>query len=684
MTINLGRAAVGAVLVQALLAGTSLAAGPCPALTVADTHGLVGQFPQQFELAELEQAAGCTLTFSENPEIAALNARIGDNPATLPPVAARLPAEPLVVLPYQEIGTYGGTLHGLSNATEAGTSDVLSLRHVNLVRYADDLQTVVPNVAKSWQWNDDYTVLTVSLREGHKWSDGAPFTADDIVFWYNDLILNDNIYPRTPARWLFDGRPMRVDALDATTVQFTLPVPSPGLLNRFAVDYGQPFQPKHFLSRFHIAYNPDADALAAAQGFEGWGELLNNYYGGSDWKDVPSPLIDQSDDVVVPTLESHVLVAESSGGRTVVANPYFHMVDTAGNQLPYISVIDERYVPDKEVRNLKITSGEVDYKVQATYIEDFPLYKENEGNGDYTVHLAPSLGETVFYAWNTTHKDEGLRAIFNDVRFRQAMSLALDRDEINDVVYLGQGQAEQAVPADPRTVTFVTLEHRKAFTEFDPERADQLLTEAGLIDHDRDGLRERPDGSPLVILLQYSNQGSPVRLHELASDNWRQVGVRVDIKEVTSDEYRANASTNDLDMTAWRNDNVSAPTISQNTWRLVPTAGDYFNPDTGWEWANWFASNGTEGIEPPEDVKRLHALAEAFTRHPIGSDESNRIGTEITDIHIANLWKVGTVGGVKAPIIQHNRIGNFQPFKAVTYDYYWSYPYRAQQWFLKR
>ena len=157
-------------------------AAECPAITVADPMGLAaGAFPQQYDLAEFEAAANCTLTFQENPAIGDLNARIRGNPA-LPPLAERLPSEPLVVAPYNEIGRYGGTFDVLSNATEAGTSDFLSVRHVNLVRYSDDLQTVVPNIAKSWEWNDDYTQLTFTLRKGHRWSDGAPFTAEDVKF----------------------------------------------------------------------------------------------------------------------------------------------------------------------------------------------------------------------------------------------------------------------------------------------------------------------------------------------------------------------------------------------------------------------------------------------------------------------------------------------------------------------
>ncbi|MEZ4733166.1 MAG: ABC transporter substrate-binding protein [Caldilineaceae bacterium] len=270
-------------------AAVSTTDGGCPTVTVADMLGVAaGAFPQQYDLAEFQELAGCELAFSENPAIAELNGRITGNPDSLPTVAERLPAEPLVIAPYDQIGVYGGILDGLSNATEAGTSDLLSVRHVNLVRYADDLQTIVPSVAKGWEWNEDFTQLTFFLRQGHKWSDGQPFTAEDISFWYNDLISNRELFPEHPGVWVFGGEPMTVEAVDATTVRFTFPTPAPGVLSFFAVAYIQPFQPKHFLSQFHIDYNPDANTLAEEAGLASWTELLNRYFGGSDWKDVPS------------------------------------------------------------------------------------------------------------------------------------------------------------------------------------------------------------------------------------------------------------------------------------------------------------------------------------------------------------------------------------------------------------
>ncbi|ARE38806.1 Oligopeptide ABC transporter, periplasmic oligopeptide-binding protein [Rhodovulum sp. P5] len=673
-----------------LLSGAALvfalpALADCPAVTVADMGGLTPDYPEQFELAEFEAKAGCDLAFAQNPAIAEMNGRIVGNGA-LPALEERLPEEPLVVAPYEAIGQYGGTLTGLSRGTESGTSDLLSVRHVNLVRYSDDLQTIVPNVAKSWAWNDDFTELTFTLRKGHKWSDGAPFTAEDVAFWYNDVLMNPAVIEKAPGRWLFDGKPATVEVLDDVTVKFTFPVAQPNLMNRWAIDYGQTFLPKHFLGKYLDKYNADAAALREKDGFADESEAVNFYYGNSDWKDVPSPLMKDAEKAtslaaaVMPTLESHIVIEENTEGRHLVANPYFHMVDTAGNQLPYINEINEEYVPEREVVNLRIMNGEVTWKQQAMQLNDFPLLKENEAKGDYTVVLAPTLGQTPYYSFNRTHKDPVLRQIFNDVRFSRAMSMGLDRDEINEIVYLGQGRPMQTAATEYKTVPFLSAEDLMDYVAYDVEAANALLDEMGL-ERGGDGMRMRPDGKPLAIRIVFASQGTASQLHELTAGYWNDLGVQVDVREVTSDEYRAAANANEVDVLTWKNDGVSGPNISQDvTDAIFP--GDPFNPKGHADWATWIETDGASGTEPPAYIKRLFAAAAEFTKHPLGSDESNKLGAEIMQIHLDNMIKIGVVADIPEPIVYANALKNVPTFTAKAYDYYWTYPYRPQQWFL--
>ncbi len=171
---------------------------------------------------------------------------------------------------------------------------------------------------------------------------------------------------------------------------------------------------------------------------------------------------------------------------------------------------------------------------------------------------------------------------------------------------------------------------------------------------------------------------------ELVRDYWTVVGVRVDLKEVTSDEYRASGNNNDLDLTTWKYDGNAGPTISQDTTVFVPPFGDFFNPGTGAKWATWKQTDGAEGVEPPADIQKLWELSERFIQAEFGSDTSNEIGAEIVKIHTDNMLKIGTVGDIVAPFLWRNDLQNVKPIKSKTYDFYWTYPYRPSQWWLEQ
>jgi len=662
---------------------TEALAAACPAVTVAKDMGIKGKYPQQFELAEFEKLAGCKLTFSENPDIGKLNGRIRGNPS-LPPLAKRMPQEPLVVAPYDEIGKYGGTFDVLSNATEAGTSDFLSVRHVNLVRYSDDLTTVVPNIAKDWKWNADFTQLTFYLRKGHRWSDGAPFTAEDVKYWYDNLALNPDVMEKAKDYVLVAGERMEVVVVDPQTVVFNLPAPKPGLIAHFATSFAQGFQPKHFLGKWDPKLNPDADKMAKAAGFENGLEVISNYYGNSDWTDTPSPLLRSPDKVanlpadVVPTLESHLTIADTTDGRHLVANPYFHMVDTAGNQLPYISEQDEIYINENEVRILKLVNAEVDYKEQSLQLASAPLLLENQEKGDYTIDLRPEITISTF-AFNVTSENLEKRKVFGDLRFRQAMSVAINREEINEVAYFGMGEARQYTGFSPNP-DFVDPKWAQHFTQYDPKMANSLLDDIGMKDTDGDGFRELPNGDKIVINLQFSTQGIPGQTVELVGQHWSNVGIKTTVKEVTPDEFRSAQSSNKLDVTMWRKGQPIAITLGNNElW--VPPYSDYFGSRTGMLWAEWVDSKGASGVEPPDYAKQLIADVNAFQSAPVGTPESNKLGARMVANLTGNLLFIGAVKA-PAPIYHRNALKNFHSFKTHSYEYYRAYPYRGVQWFL--
>lgn len=667
----------------ALLAWPMTAFANCPGITVADMGGIApGAFPQQYDLEEFQTAAGCTMEFSENPAIADLNGKIRGNP-DMPALADRLPAEPLVVVPYDSVGKYGGTLDALSNATEAGTSDFLSTRHVNLVRYSDDLETIVPNIAKSWEWNDDYTQLTFHLRKGHKWSDGAPFTSADVKFWYDNLALDQNVIEKPKDYVLVAGERMTIDTPDDQTVVFNLPAPKPGLLAHFATHFGQGFQPKHFLGRFHPEINPDADKLAADLGFANGYEVIKAYFGNSDWTDTPTPQLNSPDKVAnmpadtMPTLESHILIRDTTEGRHFVANPYFHMVDTTGQQLPYINEQDEIYANDQEVRLLKLVNGEADYKTQSLQLADAPLLLENQEKGGYSIQLKPKIAMHAV-SFNVTSADEEKRKVFGDFRFRKAMSIAINREELNQTAYFGEGVIQQYTGFSPLP-DYIDAKWKTFAAEFDPDGAKALLDEVGVVDADGDGFRDLPNGQPLVLNLQFATQGIAGQVVELIGQHWSNVGINTTVKEITPDEYRSAQSSNQLDVGLWEKGQPTGIILGNNElW--VPPFENYFAHRTGMLWAEWVDSAGASGVEPPDYVKALVADINALQSTPAGTDEFKAIANRMVENMTGNLLFIGTAL-TPDPIYHRNSLKNFTEFKTASYEYYRTYPYRAHQWY---
>ncbi|MFA9419493.1 MAG: ABC transporter substrate-binding protein, partial [Gammaproteobacteria bacterium] len=605
----------------------------------------------------------------------------------LPALADRLPQEPLVVAPYDSIGKYGGTFDALSNATESGTSDFMAIRHVNLVRYSDDLETIVPNVAKGWEWNDDFTQLTFFLRKGHKWSDGAPFGAADVEFWYENLAIDTNVREKPKDYVLVGGKPMTVDVIDAQTVRFNLPSPKPGLLSHFANHYAQGFQPKHFLGQWHPAVNPDADANAKKLGFENGYAAIAAYYGSSDWMDTPTPMLTNPGGNLAdlpahahPTLESHIVVAESTEGRHFVANPYFYMVDTAGNQLPYINEQDELYVGESEVRLLKLVNGEVSYKAQALNLDYMPLLMENQEKGNFTMELKPEVAIPTF-AFNVTSENMEKRKVFGDLKFRQAMSVAINRDEINEVVFFGTGAPQQYIGFSP-TPSFIDKKWDQHYAQFDPKLASKLLDEIGMKDVDGDGMRELPNGQPLVLNLQVPTQAISIKQVELVGLHWAAVGINNTVKEVTTDEFRSAMSANKLDVTMYSKGQPMAVILGVSE-LFIPPYDNYFNQKTAVLWGEYLDSDGAKGVKPPPYAYEMIEDISAFQSEIAGSAESDRLGQKLVKTMTENLLFIGTVKSV-SPIYHLNTLKNFTEYKTASYSYYRSYPYRGPQWYFDK
>jgi len=379
----------------------------------------------------------------------------------------------------------------------------------------------------------------------------------------------------------------------------------------------------------------------------------------------------------VPTLESHILMKEPTTQRRVfVANPYYFKVDTAGNQLPYIDYHDERFL-EKQLWPLEIMNGNVDQKAQNMPLNIYPVLKENEKKGDYTLQLPLGMVGPTFI-FNMTAKDPVLRKIYGDVRFRYAMSLAINRDEVNETLFLGLGTPEQAVP---QNVPYVTEEDKKFMTEYDPERANELLDEMGL-KKGPDGIRMRPDGKPLTILWEYTLQyvWSP-EFPALIAEYWQDVGVNVLLKEVNTQLCRDKQKSNTLDITSeWMA--PYEPSMISSPQLFVPPYASFW-PIMGFPWMDWKTSDGKSGEEPPSWVKRLWEIADEFKTVVPGSERYIELGKEMIAINLQNLVVIGTLGEIPLITVVSNRLGNVPEWKVNSTYYGYAYPYQADQWYIK-
>jgi peptide/nickel transport system substrate-binding protein len=439
----------------------------------------------------------------------------------LPPVEERLPPEPIVSQTLG-IGKYGGTLRLFSRVGPQYNEGFNAMPAFHR-RDWDDWEkdgTYVPELLEEIQVSDDFMNVTYYVRPGVKWSDGEPVTLEDWLFAYEDLQVHPDV-----KIWGMGGNIESVDQLDEWTFRINFKKFQPKIYDNLATTAAvHAPQAKHYLEKWHIDYNTDADKVAKDEGFDTWYEALNSHLGGL----AGGPYTDADRPVLWPWIYTRL----ESGLKAFERNPFYPKVDTAGNQLPYIDNIVNQVV-DPEVVNLKIISGEVDLEYVVSSFPNFTLYKENEAANNYTVHEleGPNSGNVDLWLKGIGHADPAKRALYQNENFRKALSHALNRQEINDIIFLGKGTVRQATvhPKEP----YYKPEWGEAAVEYDPALANRLLDEAGLAKKDAEGFRLDFDGNPFVIVIEYPNtQAHTGDTLELIKEYWEKVGVKTLIKGV--------------------------------------------------------------------------------------------------------------------------------------------------------
>ncbi|TET08843.1 ABC transporter substrate-binding protein [Candidatus Aerophobetes bacterium] len=626
-------------------------------------------------LSEYEKATGEMIwKFSEAPM---LRAKV--DAEELPPVGKRLPEEPLVVEPIEEIGQYGGTLNVFA-PWDIGYDDGSAIwGYGNALRISPDLKGVVPSIARDWEFSEDGKSFILYLRKGMRWSDGAPFTVDDIFFWWEDVILNKELTPAIPMSFTPGGEPWEIEVIDDYTVRFSFAAPQPFLILQnftgFAGGEGYKWLPKHYLKKYHPKYTSaeKIEEICEEEGFKNWVELFNKKRAligyGSYWVDTETP-----------TLRAWLLKEKGIDWWLLERNPYYFAIDTAGNQLPYIDRIFITNVGNTEIYNAKIISGEADFASWSVSFDNYTLYVESAEEGDYRVlNWNTGLGSDVMYQPNQNLTgDDVLAEILRDVRFRRALSVAIDRDDINEALYFGLAVPRQwTVIPDSK---YYEEEFARAYAQYDTEMANALLDEMGLDKRDAEDYRLRPDGKRLSLLIEYAESAGPrVSVTELVKEYWEAIGIDVAVKVGSAQLVSQRTLAREVEISIQQgavSTDITFP--SDLGWR----APWHSNLAWGVLWGKWYETGGKEGEEPPEVHKKN---LERWEKILVTMDEEERIRLtkEILRSNAENVWNIGTVGLPPQPVMVKNNLRNVPETGLWAWDDLYLVPYRAETFFFK-
>jgi peptide/nickel transport system substrate-binding protein len=596
------------------------------------TAALAQQKAVPYNLDDYESMTGKRLSFSEAPMLQAMVAA-----GEIPPLSERLPEDVLVIQPAQEIGQYGGALR--QALVSAGSNFANRYGWEYLAAYTPDMTALFPNLLKGWDASDDGTTFTLHMRKGVRWSDGVPFTADDLLFYWDDIALNEELSPSPPARMMRAGQPGPMRKIDDHTVEITFTEPYGVFIETLARWRPNPYAPKHYLKNFHPAYTPldELDNSVKAEGLDTWAALFQAKKGGSSeyWAMPERPVIGAW--LAKNSITDPIHVLER--------NPYYYKVDTEGNQLPYIDRLERTTVTDKETALLKLFAGEVDFFSMRPYgVDSFSLAVDYQDQGDYRllrfIWPPESRGNIGF---NMSHSDPLLRELFNDTRFRIALSIAINRDEINALIY--QGLAEVSNASLVEGPPFHGENLFKQHLEYDPREAAELLDQLGLAQRDGEGYRLRPDGKRLRLSIIIPNwYPEEVEIAEMIKGYWQEAGIQLATKPISGRQLVPmwKSGEFDLDMVAMtRGGRPINPLFYAD---FVPISSWYVpNP----AWSQWFRTQGSEGDEPPEDLKRVMALRERALGEP---DEAQRIALtiEMAKLMDKNFWVFSALQTSKA------------------------------------
>jgi len=559
----------------------------------------------------------------------------------LPPVEKRLPSDPLVVPVVERAGQYGGVWRR-AFLGPADANNYVRVVYDALFRFSPDGAKIEPKIAAGWESSKDFRTWTIKLRQGAHWSDGAAFTADDILFWYQDVLLNKDLTPALPS-WMrnADGTPAGVEKVSATAVRWTYKQPNTLLLTALANQDGGDrtyavFLPAHYLKKFHAAHakKDELDKLVAAAGFKTWTELFAARNAPPENPERPTmaawaPATRVSDQVF-----------------TLKRNPYFVGVDPSGNQLPYLDEVRFTFFADIQALNLAAIAGEFDMQERHIQMTNYPVFKETEKTGKYRVITWPTFGGAdAVIQFNQTYKaDPDIGKLMATREFRIALSEAINRDQIKESVFLGLGEPRQGVPS-PGHPFFPGAAYANKYTQYRPDAANKALDQLGLMKRDADGTRLTPSGKRVVLELSVVPAFAAwPDVAQLVAKDWEKVGVKTVVQLRERALHFRMRDNNELMTEMWNEDTTGFPF----------TGNAKFDPRNspiltlGPLYGRWVQTKGAEGVEPPAPIKRIMEIVDQAKT--VGPEQQAKLGQELFRIWVDNLWEVGTIG--LTPMVQ--------------------------------
>ena len=573
--------------------------------------------------------------FTETPSLAA-----AVTAGELPPVEERLPSRPLVVrfeTGSAAIGRHGGELQTLIRKAK-DVKFVSVYGYARLVGYTREYE-IAPDLLEDLEVEDGRR-FTFKLRPGHKWSDGQPFTAEDFRYWWEDVANNAKLSPSGPPQiMLVEGEPPQFEVLDEVTVRFTWAKPNPMLLQRLvSASPLFPYLPAHYMKQFHVRY---ADPKQLAKAVESTGVL--------DW----AQLHDRRDNLFfsnnpdLPTLQPWVNRTEGPSTRFIAErNPFFHRVDQEGRQLPYLDRLIFNVV-SPDLMAFKTAAGDSDLQARGLTLADYTILKENEANGGYrTLLWRPGTGAQIALYPNLNVKDPVWRALMQDVRFRRALSLGINRGAINQILYFGLAQESNNTLLSESPLSRES--YRTSWAVHDPTQAAALLDDIGLTQRDSEGTRLLPDGRPLEIIVETAGeQPEQVDVLELVTSDWAALGVKLLIRPRQREVLRKRAFSGEAQMSVWSGLNNAVATPDMSPGELAPTS------QFALQWPRWGAyveSGGRTGEAPDMPVPRK--LVELYKRWLAATDSAEReaVWQEMLSANADNVFSFGIVTGVPQPV----------------------------------